>query len=131
MPPTDGDVAGVTTDGGDSNAALAANSALSVPFSCGFCQRSFPRLSLLKKHEQVPTTLLCFSLKQLFQHYPCFDFNRLTAMRCRSVVTFVLDSLSTNGLGIVTSSFTLVTKSTGVNIAKQPFLEGMHHLIIF
>lgn len=56
MPPTEGvaDVATRATDGvGDSNAALAANSSLSVPFSCGFCQRSFPRLSLLKKHEQV------------------------------------------------------------------------------
>lgn len=129
MPPTDGDVAGVTTDGGDSNAALAANSALSVPFSCGFCQRSFPRLSLLKKHEQVRTTLLCFSLKAIVS--TCFDFNRLIATKCRSVVTFVLDSLSTNGLGIVTSNFTQVTKSTAVNIAKQHFLEGMHHLIKF
>ena len=66
MPPTDGQVVLSTPSNnssnnsgggggasGDSNAALAANSALSVPFSCNFCQRSFPRLSLLKKHEQV------------------------------------------------------------------------------
>jgi hypothetical protein len=67
MPPTDGQVvvstppnnnsssssANHSGPGGDSNAASAANSALSVPFSCNFCQRSFPRLSLLKKHEQV------------------------------------------------------------------------------
>ena len=47
-------------EGGDSNASVAASNpataaatASSVPFSCNFCQRSFPRLSLLKKHEQV------------------------------------------------------------------------------
>ena len=51
MPPTDGEV--ITASGGDSSAASAANSSLLVPFSCGYCQRSFPRLSLLKKHEQV------------------------------------------------------------------------------
>ena len=51
MPPTDGDMAVV--DGGNSTAAMAANEAVSVPFTCNFCQRSFPRLSLLKKHEQV------------------------------------------------------------------------------
>lgn len=50
MPPTDGEV---LASPGDSSAASAANSSLSVPFSCGYCQRSFPRLSLLKKHEQV------------------------------------------------------------------------------
>lgn len=38
---------------GDSNASLAANSSLSAPYTCNFCQRTFPRLSLLKKHEQV------------------------------------------------------------------------------
>jgi hypothetical protein len=73
MPPTDGQVvlstppnssnnnnSGSVSNGGDSNAALAANSALSVPFSCNFCQRSFPRLSLLKKHEQVKFEFFSF-----------------------------------------------------------------------
>ena len=61
MPPTDGEVAmppsieAVKSGAGDSNAALAANSALSAPYTCNFCQRSFPRLSLLKKHDQVGT----------------------------------------------------------------------------
>ena len=59
MPPTDGEVAMVD---GNSTVAMAANDAVSVPFTCNFCQRSFPRLSLLKKHEQV--TLVCqFQIK--------------------------------------------------------------------
>ena len=61
MPPSDGQlVAGVTgADSGASamamavNAVNAVNAAVSVPYTCTFCQRSFPRLSLLKKHEQV------------------------------------------------------------------------------
>lgn len=71
MPPTEGDLQVVvdTKDNivnggeGDSNASTAANSALSVPFTCNFCQRSFPRLSLLKKHEQVPYRTVQFLIK--------------------------------------------------------------------
>ncbi|KAI9564409.1 zinc finger protein [Daphnia sinensis] len=77
MPPTDGQVVlsapPTSTNGtsGDSNAAIAANSALSVPFTCNFCQRSFPRLSLLKKHEQAHSDEMpfrCDFCLRLFKH---------------------------------------------------------------
>ena len=129
MPPTDGQVVLSTpppaNNKSDSNAALAANSALSVPFSCNFCQRSFPRLSLLKKHEQV--TRLRNSRdgqKKLIGLGFCVFFDRRTATRCRSVATFACDSSSTRDPAIATSNSTRAIRNIVASTARPPSHAG-------
>lgn len=156
MPPTDGQVVLSTPPnsssnnnngggtGGDSNAALAANSALSVPFSCNFCQRSFPRLSLLKKHEQVK---ISFSFDQTYTQpqksisktepenvnqfvFEFFKIDRLTATRCRSAAISVCDSSSTRDQEIVTSNSTRAIKNIAANTARLPSHAGLFFCLL-
>ena len=131
MSPTDGQVVLSTlapansNNKSDSNAALAANSALSVPFSCNFCQRSFPRLSLLKKHEQV--IRLGNSRdgqKKLIGLGFCVFFDRRTATRCRSVATFACDSSSTRDPAIATSNSTRAIRNIVASTARPPSHAG-------
>ncbi len=47
----------LATDGNEAEISFTIGPTDSTPYACQFCEKAFPRLSYLKKHEQV--RLLC------------------------------------------------------------------------
>lgn len=68
-PEVDADV-GVNADGSNATA----------PYPCQFCDRTFPRLSYLKKHEQVSTGGLLLLLLRYSFFLPSSSSNRLSCL---------------------------------------------------
>lgn len=62
----------VATDGNEVEISFTIGPTDATPYACQFCEKAFPRLSYLKKHEQVRNNFLFISLmRQKTRNYIC------------------------------------------------------------